>query len=232
MAGITIVVTLTCLTAGAIALWLVVSLRFKSGVESPRYSVLGKKSGYEIREYDPYIVAKTDIYGSFSSSLNRGFGIIAEYIFGNNVSTRSAITKEASLADRLEITSEKIQMTAPVLSEKGTDLEMQGKYVISFVMPSKYDLDTLPVPKDGRVELLPVKRHIAAAIKFSGYATEKRVLHNLQQLRQMLTMDKIEATPRYRVAQYDPPFTFPLMKRNEVIVDLKDQVGVTEIQRR
>ena len=229
MSGITIVVTLACLTVGAIALWIVVSLRFKSGVESPRYSVLGKKSGYEIREYDPYIVAKTDIYGSFSRSLNRGFGIIAEYIFGNNVSTRSDVTKEASLADRPEITSEQIPMTAPVLSEKETDLEMQGRYVISFVMPSKYDLDTLPVPRDARVELSPVKRHVAAAIKFSGYATEKRVLHNLQQLRQMLTLDRIEATPRYRVAQYDPPFTFPLMKKNEVIVDLQDEFGLPEI---
>lgn len=229
MSAITVVVTFVCLAGGAIALWIVGSLRFTNGVERPKYSVLQKKGGYEIREYDPYIVAKTSMFGSFGRSLNQGFGIIANYIFGNNVRARSAMTEEVSPGSSPEITNEKIPMTAPVLSEKRTDLEIQGKYVISFVMPSKYTLGTLPVPRDNRVELSLVKRHIAAAIKFSGYATERRVLNIRQQLIQMLARDGIEAKPGYKVAQYDPPFTFPLMKKNEGIIDLQYEDGVPEI---
>ena len=230
MSAIMIIVALACLTGGAIALWVVGSLRFTSGVERPKYSVLDKKSGYEIREYEPYIVAKTELSGSFSRSLNRGFGIIANYIFGNNVRARSTVTQEASSTDGLEIRSEKIPMTAPVLSEKGRDREMQDKYAISFVMPSKYTMTTLPVPRDSRVELLPIKRHVVAAVKFSGYSTERRVLRISQQLRENLARDKIKARSGYKVAQYDPPFAFPLMRRNEVLIDLEDDV-TPEIRR-
>jgi hypothetical protein len=89
------------------------------------------------------------------------------------------------------------------------------------MMPSKYTLDTLSVPRDSRVELLLVKRHLAAAMEFSGYATENKVLRIRHHLRQMLSRDKIRVRPGYKVAQYDPPFAFPSMKRNEVIIDLQ-----------
>ena len=229
MSAITNGVILTCIIGGAIALWVVGSFRFTAGIERPKYSVLDKKSGYEIREYEPYIVAKTDVFGSFNRSLNGGFGIIADYIFGNNVSRRSKIMQEASFSWNKEIANEKIPMTAPVISEKHTGLAMQGRYMISFVMPSKYTLETLPVPRDARVKILQVKRHIAAVTKFSGYATEKRILHSRQLLRQMLVRDRIKTKPGYKVAQYDPPFTFPLIKKNEVIIDLLDDDSVPEI---
>ena len=229
MSVITNIVILACFIGGAIALWVIGSLRFTAVVERPKYSVLDKKSGYEIREYEPYIVARTDVFGSFNRSLNGGFGIIANYIFGNNVSRRSEITKESSHARNQQIENEKIPMAAPVISEKATGLEMQGRYMISFVMPSKYTLETLPVPNDARVKISQVRRHVAAAIKFSGYATEKMVFHSRQLLRQMLTRDNIKTKPGYKVAQYDPPFTFPLMKKNEGIIDLQYEDGVPEI---
>lgn len=100
--------------------------------------------------------------------------------------------------------------------------------VISFVMPSKSTLETLPVPRDARVKISQVKRYTTAIIKFSGYATEKRVFHNHQLLRQMLTRDNIKAKPGYKVAQYDPPFAFPLIKKNEIIIDLQDVNGLPE----
>jgi hypothetical protein len=127
MTATALVVTLVCLTGGAIVLWILASLRFSKGVESPKYSVLDVRSGYEIRKYDPYVVARTDMFGSYTTSSKRGFEIIANYFYGNNVSARSIIAKEASLVGSLEIRNEKIPMTTPVLSEKVTETEMQGK---------------------------------------------------------------------------------------------------------
>ncbi len=233
MSTITVLVIPTCLTGGVlIALWIFGSRRFIRGIETPKYSVLDRKSGYEIREYEPYIVARTDVHGSFGGSLNQGFRIIADYIFGNNVSIRSAIMQETSSSrsqESSEIKGEKIPMTAPVISEKIHSLDMQGKYSISFVMPSGYSLETIPAPRDGRVEIMEAKRHFAAVLAFSGYATEKRVLRKRRLLREMLTRDEIKTKHGYKVAQYNPPWTFPLMRRNEVIIELQDEFGMPKV---
>lgn len=222
-----------CLTGGIIvSVWILGSTRLDRSIETPQYKILEIKKGYEIREYQSYVVAKTETDGSYAKSTTHGFRIIADYIFGNNMSRSSRIVQgTASMGSQEEsepVPSEKIPMTAPVISERIAGVVKDGKYIVSFVMPSKYSMETLPVPRDGRIEISRVEKHLAAAIVFSGYASEKRVQSKRQELRSALDRDNIRAKPGFKVAQYNPPSTFPLMRRNEVIIDLLDDAGMTE----
>jgi hypothetical protein len=108
-------------------------------IESPRYRVVQKDNKFEIREYDDYILAEVEIDGNFSSALQKGFRILAGYIFGDNtskthISMTVPVTQQAA-------GSEKIEMTAPVTS---SPIEEGKKYKIAFTMPSKYTMETLP----------------------------------------------------------------------------------------
>lgn len=229
MLAITSLAIYICLTGAAIvAFWIIGSLRFTGQIETPRYAVVTKNSEYEVREYEPYIVAKAEVPGPYASALNRGFRIIADYIFGNNMRAGYAIMQgnenDLQVGSQQSKGSEKIAMTAPVISEKA-GLNVHGSYSISFVMPSKYSMDTLPVPRDARVKIDRVERRKAAAITFSGYATDKRVQEKCDKFRRMLERDGIRSSPKCKVAQYNPPWTFPLMRHNELIIDLQEEIG-------
>jgi hypothetical protein len=232
MMGISIWIIAPCLT-GAIIVgsWVVGSMKLGRSIEAPEYRVLQKNKGYEIREYQHYIIAMTEVGGSYNESTINGFRVIAGYIFGNNVSRSSTIVQEVtSLGNKEDSvnTSERIPMTAPVISERIHGGEKGARYVVSFVMPSRYTLETLPMPRDPRVVINQVNKHHAAAIAFSGYTSERRVQGKRQQLRRALDKDNIRAKPGFKVAQYNPPWTFPWLRRNEVIVDLQDDSGFPE----
>ena len=229
MLAITSLAIYICLTGTAVvAFWIIGSFRFTGQIETPRYAVITKNREYEVREYEPYIVAKAEVPGPYASALNRGFRIIADYIFGNNMRAGYAIMQgnenDLQVGSQQSKGSEKIAMTAPVISEKA-GLNVHGSYSISFVMPSKYSMDTLPVPRDARVKIDTVERRKVAVINFSGYATDRRTQEKCDKFRRMLERDGIRRSPKCKVAQYNPPWTFPLMRHNELIIDLKEEIG-------
>jgi len=196
----------------AISLWTAGSYLAIMNLEEPAYTVLEKKDGYEIRRYEPYIIAKTEVSGNYQQTLNQGFGRIADYIFGNN----TAQTKIAMTAPVLEATSEKIAMTIPV----NTSLENSNTRTVSFVLPAKYTLDTLPTPNNPQVELQAVPAKTVAALRFNWYATENRVADKKLQLEQLLTQDDRTMSGSIQVAQYNPPLSMPLTRRNEILIPI------------
>jgi hypothetical protein len=132
-----------------------------SNVETPDYTVSSKSGNLEIREYGPTIVAEATVDGARDQAIQRGFRIIADYIFGNNLSS----TKVAMTAPVIQQSSEKIAMTAPVIQQaKGTS------WNVRFVMPSKYTIETLPKPVNPKVALIEVTATRFAVIRFSGFA--------------------------------------------------------------
>ena len=149
-----------------IVLWTIGSYLAVRNLEEPKYEVVEKRDGYEIRKYSPYIVAETEVSGNFSSALNQGFSTIADYIFGNNVPAEK-------LAMTVPVTQQQdkqtIAMTAPVTQQSGQD----GMWKIRFTMPAKYTLDTIPKPKDDRIKLIDIEPYKAAVIRFSGTSREK-----------------------------------------------------------
>ncbi len=184
-------------------------------IASPDYSVLSKRDGYEIREYAPYLVAEVEMKGSYKESLKQGFRVLFDYIRGNN-ERRESIEMTAPVLQETASTSESIEMTAPVLQEgRGNG------YVISFVMPMKYSLETLPRPKDPRVVLREVKRTKVAALRFTWYATEEGTRKKTEALAALLARDGNQAISPYRTAQYNPPWAIPFLRRNEILVDIR-----------
>lgn len=131
---------------GIVLIWVVGSYLVVRNIEQPSNTVLEKRAGYEIRQYDSYIIAETEVSGDYREALRAGFSIIADYIFGNNTTNTSI----AMTAPVLETSSEKIAMSVPVIST----LETEKSRTVSFVLPSKYTLESLPL------EGTPKLRHL------------------------------------------------------------------------
>jgi len=196
-----------------IVLWTVWG-SLSSRVENTPYTVVEETKDYEVRSYPEHIVAQTTVEGSYSDALNKGFGIVAGYIFGGN-------TKEESIAMTAPVVektsgSEKIAMTAPVVAS------VEGEsHTISFGMPRSYTLETLPKPTDSRVEIVTVPEMKMAVLRFSWFRTDGRIQSKKEELLNALSRDGITVTGSVQYAGYNAPWTPPWMTRNEVMVEIE-----------
>ena len=99
--------------AGVLVLGAVLWGPIVSNVEQPKYRVIASEKNIEIREYPPVIVAETEVAGERDKAISEGFRTIADYIFGNNLSSQ----KVAMTAPVTQQPSKKIAMTAPVTQQ-------------------------------------------------------------------------------------------------------------------
>ena len=188
--------------------------------EQPSYTVILKDGDKEIRLYDSYVVAKTSVKGSFKDAQSAGFRILAGYIFGKN-KVKSKIAMTSSVVQK-EDNSQKIAMTAPVVM-KGHDKNSNGPWTMTFTMPSKYNLETLPEPIDKRVKLGRVEARLVAAFKFSGFWSRSKNKEKEDELIKWLDNHKnytMQSRPMF--AGYNPPWTLPFLRRNEILLELKE----------
>lgn len=199
----------------ALAAWTYVGYASTRGIETPAYTLAAEGNGYEVREYAPYIRAEVTLQGAYRDTLYGGFRNVADYIFGNNT-TRSAVAMTAPVLQE-PAGSETIAMTAPVLHE-----QEGSAYTVSFIMPSSYTLETLPQPNNDKVKLRAVPKTRFAVLKFGGYATERRSARKTAWLQERITAAGLLPAGPPIVAQYDPPWTPPYMRRNEIQIPLKD----------
>jgi len=186
---------------------------FGSRAEQLPYIVLDNSREYEIREIPEHLVAETEVRGSFVEAGNEAFSILAGYIFGDNT-TQSEIAMTAPVLER---PSEKLAMTAPVLAGE-TD---KGFLTYAFVMPSKYTLESLPKPNDFRVKIRKVEKMKVAVLVFKGFFNDKHFDSKKEQLKELLERDGLSYSRLYSVG-YNPPWTPPFMRRNEVWAELID----------
>lgn len=198
-----------------VIVWVLGSYLVVRSIEEPAYTVLEKKEGYEIRAYAPYILAKTNVTGSYDEATGKGFRIIADYIFGNNTKKESIAMTTPVLESKAE--SEKIAMTTPVLETAGENNER----IIAFVLPSKYTLETLPAPNNSAVTLAEVPARKVAALSFTWYASAERMETKKALLQSYLERDTITAVGEPETARYNPPLSMPLMLRNEVLIPVE-----------
>lgn len=185
------------------------------GTEEPAFTVEREFGGVQIRRYRPRIAAETSIAADEESARNQGFRVLARYIFGAN----SGRTKIAMTAPVAQEASEKIAMTAPVATQRGPS----GEWVIRFFMPSKYTMETLPTPNDDRVRLVTVPSETVAVLRFTGSIDPDAVSARSAQLLKELHRNDIEPTGDPMAWFYDPPWTLPCRRRNEVVVGVADQ---------
>jgi hypothetical protein len=179
-------------------------------IEEAKYSVLHKEEAFEIRQYDASIVAEVVVNDSFEDASDKAFRRLFKYISGENVS-RSSSEMTAPVSQTSQV--EKIAMTAPV----GQRAEGQG-WAISFMMPSTYTLETIPVPENDSVTLREIPAYQAATIRYSGTWSEKKYNNHLVLLRDWIEKNGMKTMGQPVWARYNAPFTPWFMRRNEILI--------------
>lgn len=178
-------------------------------VKTPAYTVLKKSGPFEVRQYKPMLVAYVDVKGEAKKAINQGFRQLADYIFGNNIAMTAPVMQQGSGA--------KIQMTAPVMQKAlGED-----QWAVIFVMPTKYTLKDIPKPKNVSIKLSELPARQYAAIRFSGRWSHQRMQKYAKKLSEFINKNQLNAVGEPIYAFYNPPWTLPFMRRNEVLYMLK-----------
>jgi hypothetical protein len=196
-----------------------------SDVEHARYRTVSSAGDIEIRDYAPQIVAETTVGGERDAAINEGFRRLAGYIFGDNA-PKQKIAMTAPVAQEPagekvaveKIAGEKIAMTAPV----GQTRE-GAQWKVRFTMPAEHTMASLPRPNNESVTLLRTPAKRMAAIRFSGVADDADLAANEVKLRAHLKAQGLAAKGDALYAFYDPPWTLPWNRRNEVMVEVSSE---------
>ena len=166
-----------------------------SNIEKQQYRVVKAEKDFELRYYPPATFATVKSSAkSYRELSGSGFRTIAGYIFGGNES------------------STKIAMTSPVhmdINEKESSM--------SFVMPSNYDVKSLPKPNDARVEIHQTPGEYAAVIEFGGFANDASIRKHAEELKQLLDQKGIKTIGNFRYLGYNPPYQI-IARKNEIVV--------------
>ena len=198
--------------------------------EEPNYTILSQTENFELRRYESQLVAQTWVSGDQNAASRTGFKVLADYIFGNNTAPSgesSKISMTAPVAMQFEVKqsenkngdneSQKIAMTAPV-SIKQEQQQNDGKWRVQFTMPSQYTMQTLPQPNNPDISIIEVPPQTYGVIKFSGLAGTEKVAAKTSELQSWMQAQKLTVTGTPELARYNPPWTLPFMRRNEVII--------------
>ena len=189
--------------------------------EEPSYEVLARADEYEVRRYEPYLVAEVDVEGDFGEAGNKAFRLLAAYIFGEN-QTEERMSMTTPVESRPREEGVRMSMTAPVTSTKSAGDE----YTYAFVMERKYTMDTLPRPRDPRIRLEKRAARVMAVRRYSGRWTEENYLENEAKLMEALSADGRRPIGAPILARYNSPFTPWFLRRNEVMVEIEPPEAV------
>ena len=183
--------------------------------EEPKYELIEKSGEFELRQYQPMLIAEVLVDGDMDQASGKGFRLIADYIFGNNITETGSSKKIKMTAPvTIEPRSEEISMTIPVSLKN-----ISGRWQVSFVMPSKYTLDTIPLPNNKQIMLRKVPARKVAVLEFSGFVNEKNTANRTQELLKWMDKNNLISTGSIELSRYDPPWTLPFLRRNEIIVE-------------
>ena len=186
--------------AGIVLIGIITLGPIMSKVEVPSYKVVNTANNIEVRQYSPMIVAEVQIKGQRKDAIGDGFRLLADYIFGNN------------------ITHKNIAMTAPVQQQK-----IDNTWRISFIMPSEYKMNTLPTPISELITLKEVLAKMFAVITFNGGNSDKNLKKHEEKLIEYIQSQNLLVRGEPKYAFYNPPWTLPFMRRNEVMIEVISQ---------
>jgi hypothetical protein len=202
-------------TLPIILLILMVTFGVKSvmAIEVAKYNLSKKEDRFEVRDYEPHILAEIIVEGDIEQAGNNAFNRLFRYISGENRS-RDKIEMTAPVTQ--EPRGEKIKMTAPVGLQPA-----EGRWAVSFMMPTSYTLETLPVPDDPGIILRKVPARRIAAVRYSGFWSEKNYLHYKKMLKAWILKEDLIITGDPIWARYNSPFTLWFLRRNEILIPVE-----------
>ena len=187
-------------------------------LEQPQYTVIQKSELYEIRKYEPYIVAEVVVPGPESEAGGQAFSLLGGYIFGKNKGERklemTAPVVQTPVA--APASSTKIEMTAPVVQTP-----TQNGFLVQFMMPTAFTLATLPEPTDAKVKLREVAGKTVAAHQYSGGWSQSNYDEHLNILKAALTKAGVKTQGEPMYSRYNGPMTPWFLRRNEIWLTLR-----------
>ena len=195
--------------------------------EEPAFRVVVEDGDFEVREYDSYAVAEVVVPRSFDSATRAGFRWLVRYISGANEGKQKI---QMTAPVELKPQGEKIAMTAPVLlspaekSDEDSGPRLAGEDIaawsMAFVLPEGYIRENAPTPTNPMVKIRDVAPRRVASVRFGGFLRDKPAEKHRRKLAAWLDQRGIEHQGDWRVAGYNPPWTIPQLRRNEVLVTI------------
>ncbi len=193
-------------------------------IEEPAYKIVREGPDFELRRYQPQLLAETEVRGRFDQAGGKAFRILADYIFGNNqAAEKIAMTAPVSQRPgeaRDQDGGTRIEMTAPVTQRAAN--ARTGTFVVSFVLPARFNLDTVPRPNDARVGLRETPGRLVAALRYSGGWGESRYRTHEAQLLAAVRAAGLTPIGGPVYARYNSPFSLPFLRRNEVLIEVAE----------
>lgn len=168
-------------------------------VEEAPFTVVFEEGDFQLRQYSNYLVAETTVIADFDQAGNTAFSRLFGYISGENKTT------------------ENIAMTAPVMSEKQAQV-----WQYYFVLPQELSLSSAPSPSDPTVSIKERSSKLVATLQYSGLNNETIFEEKVSELNAWILSKNLTPVSLPSFAGYDPPWTIPLFRRNEVLIDVKN----------
>lgn len=180
-------------------------------VEKSKFNLLEKSKNFEIRKYSKALIIQSETEEDYKASMNKNFRKLFKYIQGSNLDTQ------------------KISMTAPVTMQKKISINkeslIQEKSIkgwkMSFVLPSKFNISSAPEPEDKSLTLIELPEKVVAVYRFNGRLTKKSIDKNVNILKNLLQERDIKVLSSARSAGYNPPWTIPFYRSNEIQIDIE-----------
>ncbi len=182
--------------------------------EQPDYEVLVTQDDVEVRRYKKTVIAQVTIQGEHDQAIKAGFQTLANYIFGEN-EEQSTMEMTAPVFQQNTTSNQYLGVTAPLFREHNG-----SGWTISFVIPEKFDFDSVPDPVDSNIRITEMPERKTAVLRYSGNNNEEKMREAEVKLNEWLTSSGMKAKSSIRWAQYDPPFAIPFLKRNEAQIDI------------
>ena len=200
-----------------ITAFLIIGAIDSMAIEEAKYEVIKKENKFELRDYASHILAETVVEGSLEDAGSEAFKRLFGYISGDNRSgNKVAMTAPVSQ----EPMGEKIEMTAPVGQKR-----VKESWIVSFMMPDSYTLETLPEPEDPKVTLRQVPARRMAAVRYSGFWSEKGYLQHKSELESWIQRMGLTMIGDPIWARYNPPFMPWFLRRNEILIPIDAVTG-------
>ena len=187
--------------------------------ETPKYNLIIRDGDFETRQYEPRIIAEVFVSGNIDTASGEGFRTLASFIFGDN----SAVSESSSIQQATE--GRKIAMTAPVTVEpyeSGHLFTMARNWRVEFTMPSQYTMTTLPKPNNPSIRIKEIPIQTYAVVRYSGMNTEERINDETRRLLNWVRARNLKVMGVPELARYNPPWTLPIFRRNEILVAISN----------
>ena len=168
--------------------------------ERQEFKVLRTYEDFELREYLPCVIAEVKISAQYSTATSSAFSSLFNYISKGNKS------------------SQKIAMTAPVITAQKTDISESADWYVSFVMPSGSTFRHLPHPNDSQIKLRELDTETCVAKSFRGRATDELSRKIANELRASASKANIALSDETRICRFDPPFKPGFLQYNEIVI--------------